>query len=130
MALKPEKVLDPYLPEEQVPEYEYNEVDLAGVAWNYRLFWNNRSERWQIDLWTSDGEKAVYGEKLVPNYPIAWAHTGRNPVGGRVMLWDTGDPDAREQCTYEGLGHRWLLVWAVDDGTDVDTPRPWSITLP
>ena len=109
MTLALDKYLDPVEPAEQVPSYIYEDVDLGGVSWNYRLFWNDRSERWQIDLWTSDLEKEIRGLKLVPNYPIAWANTGRNPVNGFIMLLDTGDPTAADQCTYDGLGWRWKL---------------------
>lgn len=129
MAFVIEKQLDPVEPAEQVPEYEYTDIDLGGESWNYRLFWNDRAERWQIDLENDDG-RAIRGERLVPNYPIGWAHTGRRPSNGYLMLYDTADDDGRTQCTYEGLGNRWQLVWLEDDGTDAANVRPWSISLP
>lgn len=125
-----DRYLDPIEPEEQVPEYVYEDLDLGGVSWNYRLLWNDRAERWQLDVYTSDGEKRINGTRLVPNYALNYAHTGRRPEGGYMVLLDTGDPEAREQCTYDGLGHRWKLCWLVDDGTDVPPVRPWTITVP
>ncbi len=129
MTLVLDKFLDPVDPRDQVPSYVYEDVDLGGVSWNYRLFWNDRSERWQIDIWTSDLAREIYGLKLVPNYAIAWANIGRNPEGGFIMLLDTGDPDAAEQCTYDGLGNRWKLCWITID-EDAEEDRPWSITVP
>lgn len=130
MAFIIDKILDPFEPEEQVPEYIFEDIDLGGVSWNYRLVWNDRAERWTMDIYDSDGTKRVNGKRMVPNYPLFWAQTGRRPEGGYLMLLDTGDPTGREQCTYDGLGHRWQLVWLVDDGTDVAPDRPWSITVP
>jgi hypothetical protein len=139
MALSLEKYLDPVEPEEAVPEYIYEDVDLGGESWNYRLFWNDRSERYQIDIWPTPEEAlaedetdkgGVTGKKLVPNYPIAWANTGRKPPNGSIMLLDTGDPQAREQCTYEGLGHRWKLCWIADDGVAATEDSIYTITVP
>jgi hypothetical protein len=130
MTLVIDTILDPLEPLEQVPEYIFEDIDLGGVSWNYRLRWNDRAERWTIDVYSSDGEKAIYGKRLVPNYPLFWANTGRRPEGGYLMLYDTGDASAAEQCTYDGLGHRWQLVWLVDDGTDAPADRPWTITVP
>jgi hypothetical protein len=139
MAYALESYLDPVEPEEQVPEYILEDVDLGGESWNYRLFWNDRSDRWQIDFWPTLTEElaegvtdkgGVTGKRLVPNYPIGWAHTGRIPPNGFIMLLDTGDSSAAEQCTYEGLGHRWKLCWIADDGVPVVTTNPWTITVP
>ncbi len=130
MTLQINRYLDPVDPDDQVPEYVYEDVDLGGVSWNYRLRWNDRAERWVLDVYNSDGTKAIYGKRLVPNYPFNWAHTGRKPEGGVMMLLDTGDPDATDACTYEGLGNRWKLCWLVDDGEDATAARPWTITVP
>ncbi len=111
-------------------------MDLGGESWNYRIFWNDRSERWQLDIWTSDEDsagnplKSVYGTKMVPNYPLNATHTGRIPEDGFMMLLDTGDPEAREQCTYDGLGFRWRFSWVAWDGLDDPEDRNWSITVP
>jgi hypothetical protein len=130
MAYIIDTILDPLEPIEQVREYVFEDIDLGGVSWNYRLHWNDRAERWHIDVYTSDGTKAIHGKRLVPNFPLFFGNTGRRPEGGFLMLYDTGDVHAREQCTYEGLGHRWQLLWMVSDGED-DTPdRPWAITVP
>lgn len=83
-----------------------------------------------MDVYTSDGTKAIYGKRMVPNYPLFWGNTGRNPEGGYLMLYDTEDPDGTDQCTYDGLGNRWKICWLVDDGTDAATVRPWTITVP
>lgn len=136
MAYVVDRILDPYLPEEQVQEYIFEDVDLGGESWNYRLFWNDRAERWQLDVWTSelgdDGKpaKAVYGTRVVPNWPLNANHTGRIPTGGAMVLLDTGDPAAREQCTYDGLGHRWQLAWLVDDGVEEPDESIYEITVP
>lgn len=130
MTLIIDKVLDPIEPAQQVPEWIFEDVDLGGVSWNYRLYWNDRAERWNIDVYDSEGVKAVRGKRLVPNYPLFWAQTGRRPEGGFLMLLDSGDPDARDQCTYDELGFRWQLIWLVDDGLDTDPVRPWTITVP
>jgi len=130
MTLEIDKYLDPIEPADVVPLYEYEDVDLSGASWNYRLHWNERAERWHIDIWNSDGSKAIYGKRLVPNYPLFWANTGRRPEGGVLMLIDTGDPTGGEQCTYDEIGHRWKLAWVVDDGTESASTDPWTITVP
>ena len=117
MTLSIDKILDPFEPEVQVPEYIFEDVDLGGESWNYRLFWNDRAERWQIDVYNSDGTKRVNGTRLVPNYFLNWRHTGRIPENGGLMLLDNGDPDGGDPCTYDELGFRWTLAWIVDDGT-------------
>jgi hypothetical protein len=129
MALVLEKYLDPVEPDEQVREYIYEDVDLGGVSWNYRLLWNDRSERWQIYVWSSDGEKEINGVKVVPNYLLMQFQTGRRPENGYIMLLDTSDVEARDQCTYDGLGHRWKLCW-VTWTEEAEEDRPWSITVP
>lgn len=135
MAYVVDRILDPYLPGEQVQEYIFEDVDLGGESWNYRVFWNDRAERWQLDIYTSevgdDGKpsKAVYGTRVVPNWPLNANHTGRIPAGGVMVLLDTGDPKARDQCTYEGLGHRWQLAWLIDDGTDEPDESIYVITV-
>lgn len=129
MSWNLDKYLDPVDPAEAVRSYIYEDIDLGGVSWNYRLLWNDRAERWTIDIWTSDDEKAIYGKRLVPNYALFWANTGRRPEGGFIYLLDTGDPDGAEQCTYEGLGNRWKLCWFVDGGADPST-ESYTITVP
>jgi hypothetical protein len=133
MALELEKYLDPVEPVEQVQEYVYEDIDLGGESWNYRILWNDRAERWSIDVYDSeedDDQRRVNGTRLVPNWPINFNHTGRIPTNGFIMLLDAGDPAAAEPCTYEGFGHRWKLCWIADDGVDVEEDRPWSITVP
>jgi hypothetical protein len=131
-----DRILDPYLPEEQVQEYIFEDVDLGGESWNYRLFWNDRAERWQLDVWTSelgdDGKptKAVYGTRAVPAYPLNFNHTGRIPPDGAMVLIDTADPSSRDQCTYDGLGHRWQLAWVIDDGVEEPDESIYVITVP
>ena len=130
MTLQIDKILDPAAPEENSPEMLFEDVDLAGVSWNYRLRWNDRAERWILDVYTSDGTKRINGKRLVPNYLLNQFHTGRRPEGGYMLLLDTGDPDGNEACTFDGLGNRWKLCWLVDDGVDTTPDRPWSITVP
>jgi len=128
MAFIVERELEPIEPAEAVREYTYEDVDLGDESWNYRIWWNDRAERWNIDLWTSDGEKAIIGKRLVPNYPIGWANTGRKPSGGHLFLLDIGDETGDDACTYEGLGHRWRLSWVT--GSPDPSTRPWTITVP
>lgn len=130
MAWIIDKYLDPVEPEETVRSYVYEDIDLGGASWNYKVWWNERAERWSIDIWSSDGTKAIYGKRLVPNWPIFGYNTGRNPENGIIVLYDTGDPAATDQCGYEELGHRWKLCWFVDDGTDAAETVPWSISTP
>lgn len=125
-----DQYLDPVDPVEAVREYIYEDIDLGGDSWNYRIYWNDRAERWVMDVYSSDGNKAVYGKRMVPNYPLFWANTGRRPEGGFIMLYDTGDPKGSEPCSYEGLGNRWKICWLVDDGSEVSSDRPWVITIP
>ncbi len=125
-----DEVIGPDEPEEQAVEWIVEDVDLAGVAWDLRLYWNDRVERWQIDMVEVDGTRAQYGIRMVPDFPLGWFNVGREPEGVILVLLDFGDDEAREQCTFEGLGYRWKLCTLVDDGEPVDDSRPWTITAP
>lgn len=128
MALVMDEIIGPDAPTEAVSEWILEDVDLGGVAWNLRLCWNDRAERWQLDMEQVDGDRAQYGIRMVPNWPLGASNIGRQPEGVLLVLFDFGDDDARDQCTYEGLGHRWKLVTFVDDGVPVETERNWRVT--
>jgi hypothetical protein len=123
-------VLQPDEPVEAHPVWEYDDVELGGVAYHLRMRWNERQERWQLDIEAADSSRAVRGFKMVPNYPLGWRHTGRIPEGGFLMLVDMGDDEARAQCGYEDLGWRFKLLWIDDaDVPAADTDRSWTITV-
>ncbi len=57
------------LPLYQDADYSYT-VSLEGIAYKIRLYFNERVQRWAIDLFYADGTPIVLGESLVRNYPI------------------------------------------------------------
>lgn len=51
------------------PDYRYT-VTLEGIAYMIRLYFNERVQRWAIDLSYADGTPIILGESLVRNYPL------------------------------------------------------------
>lgn len=129
MGLVLDEIIGPDEPGEAVPEWELEDVELNGESWNLRLFWNDRSERWTIDMEKGDETRIQRGIKMVPNFPLGWHNTGREPEGVVLMLVDFGG-EGREACTYEGLGHRWKLCSFTDDGEADTTSSPYTFTVP
>ena len=119
-------IIGPDEPPEPTPEWELQDVELDGEAWNLRLFWNDRAERWQMDMVSADGTRAIYGTRMVPNWPLGWFNTGRAPRDVTLILMDFADDEARDACTYDGMGWRWKLCTLVDDGTPDTTDRNWT----
>ena len=130
MGLVLQDIIGPDAPASQSSEWVIDDVDLGGVAWNLRLFWNDRAERWQIDMEEVDGTRRILGLRMVPNWPLGWFYTGRCPTGVVLVLMDFGDDEARDQCTYDGMGHRWKLCTLVDDGEPVVAEHNWTASVP
>jgi len=77
-----------------------------------------------------DGTRRILGLRMVPNWPLGWFYTGRCPTGVVLVLMDFGDDEARDQCTYDGMGHRWKLCTLVDDGEPVVAEHNWTASVP
>lgn len=122
--------LPPLQPAEAYPKWQFFGVSFGGVDWDYRIVWNDREgvEAWYLYLQRSDkSTPPINGVKLVPLWTLAERYTGRGPSGGTLMLIDRGE-NARDRPTYEGLGHRWILVW-VDDEELADTSSERTYTI-
>lgn len=52
-----------------VPYYTLR-TRLDGRDYNMRFAWNERAERWHLDIMTDTGELLVAGIKLVANWPL------------------------------------------------------------
>lgn len=51
------------------PDYFYV-VSLEDIAYQIRLYYNERIKRWAIDLSYADGTPIIVGQSLVRNYPM------------------------------------------------------------
>ncbi|MGD8501317.1 MAG: hypothetical protein PVJ86_11760 [Phycisphaerales bacterium] len=125
-----DEILSPDEPEEQANEWVLEDVDLEGVAWDLRIYWNDRAERWQLDMEEVDGDRVQRGIRMVPDFPLGYYNTGRQPLNVILVLLDFGDDEARDACTYEGLGYRWKLCVLTDDGTEETEDKGYTITVP
>lgn len=57
------------LPVYQSPNYSYN-ISLEGTAYRLRFTYNERCERWCMDLMLPDGTPLVVGEAISVEYPM------------------------------------------------------------
>lgn len=57
------------IPLYQTPDYRYY-VSLEKVSYQIRFYYNERAERWIVDLSYSSGEPIVLGAALVSQYPM------------------------------------------------------------
>ncbi len=105
--------LPPQTPERVEPRYDYD-VELGGVLYRLELIWRDRTESWYVNLYDSDDEPLILGQRLVVDYPLMASHTGRVPSGGMLILVDTSGDST--EADYEALGRRCELLWLdVDD---------------
>jgi len=123
--------LQPIEPAEPYSKLRYEGVELAGIAYDYQLKWNDRTEAWYLYIQRSDGSTPpVNGVKVVVNFALGQRYTGRGPVDGTLLLIDQGGGNAADRPTFEGLGHRWRLGW-VDDSelTPIDLTPDYTIVM-
>lgn len=97
--------LTPLEPLEQQPGYDY-EVDLSGQLHRIVLRYQERNDRWYLDLYDPQGALLVAGKKLSTDFPIITRYRGSYP-DGELVLVDTDQVFV--ECGFEDLGNR--CVW-------------------
>jgi hypothetical protein len=128
--------LQPLQPPEPYPKWRFEAVDLGGVDYDYEIRWNDRVGAWYLYLQRSDGSTPpVNGVKMVHTWFLAERHVGRAPEGGVLILVDMGagddDKSPADRPTFEGLGHRWILMWAdEEDIPEIDITPVYDVTVP
>lgn len=95
-------------PGELTPHVEQT-TELDGVEFGLRLRWNDREQRWYLDLSDVDGAPILLGVKLVANWSLlrTLADDGRRPRGELVVVDTTGEGDPR----LPDLGRRVRLIY-------------------
>lgn len=65
-------------------------TELEGTSYVFVFRWNEREQRWYLDLRDTDGASIVVGQKIVANWPILRlvVDEGRRPPG-EIIVQDT-----------------------------------------
>ncbi len=94
-----------------VPPHVSVEVTLDGVAYEVRLRWNERGERWFFSLFDAEGQSLAPGRALVLDFPLLGRflrNRSRLPAGQFVAV-DTAD--SGEEAGLDELGTRVQLLY-------------------
>lgn len=91
---------------------------LEGADYFLRMVWNQREEKWYLDLQDEAAEVIVAGVKMVCNIDLlALVTDTRRPAGTLRMVdtlynidEETGGPEPRDP-DLEGFGSRWVLLY-------------------
>jgi len=100
------------LPTQQGVPFYTQRLTLDGRDFNFRFAWNQRLERWYLDIRDGADVPLLVGLKLVTNWPLlqAYHHDERLPPGELVVftsLPDTSPPGYMDL----GIGLRCELVY-------------------
>ena len=100
------------IPTQQGIPFWVQRTTLDGRDYNLRFAWNQREERWYLDLADGDGTAILSGLKLVTNWPLLLAYHAdpRVPPGELIVLTsqaDTSPPGLRDM----GAGLRCELTY-------------------
>jgi hypothetical protein len=83
-------------------------VDLGGTAFDLRLRWNARGQRWVVDLFTTEGAALATGVALCIQKPVwTWLQSAGRPLAELTCV-DT--ENAGTEIGFEDIGSRVVLV--------------------
>lgn len=84
-------------------------TDLDGRQFRLSFAWSFREEAWYLDIASRDGTLLAAGLKLCEGVNVLRRQASSDlPSDPLVLLDMTG---AHEECTYDGLGSRWVLFF-------------------
>ena len=88
-------------------------VNLEGVDYLLRTYWNTRDESWYMDIFTPDKTPIICGLKLVDNYDFTGFYVQDNVPPGMFMLYD--DANSEKSCSRYDLGNNYILIYISSD---------------
>lgn len=84
-------------------------TDLEDIAYVLRLDWNERSERWHLDIFDADETPLKVGLPLNINSDIIGRFADTRLPPGLIMLYDTSGQN--EEAGRDDLGDRCMLLY-------------------
>ncbi len=84
-------------------------TDLDGRQFRLTFAWSLREEAWYLDIASRDGTLLAAGLKLAEGVDVLRREASSDLPTGFLVLGDT--TGAREECTRDGLGSRWVLFY-------------------
>lgn len=84
-------------------------TELDGRAFRLSFAWNLREEAWYLDISARDGTLLAAGLKLAEGVNVLRREASSEMPPGPLVLLDM--TDAREECTRDELGSRWVLFY-------------------
>jgi hypothetical protein len=100
-----------------VPKVSFatNVVPLGGQSYNFTFRFNERSNRWKLDISTAEGEVVRNGLTLIEGtFPLSHMYTPNflHGVIGVIQTQDGTDPAGRDNL---GIGKQYELIYASVD---------------
>ena len=102
----------------QIPVDSENSVftetlNLEGVDYLLRIYWNSRDESWYLDIRLPDDTSIIDGIKMVVNYGLISYWEVENMPPGALILYD--DSNSEIPCGRYDLGERCKLIYITSD---------------
>ncbi len=97
------------LPIEATSDAWEQTTELDGRQFRLSFAWSLREEAWYLDIAARDGTLLCAGLKLAEGVDVLRREASSDAPTGFLVLADT--TDAREECTRDGLGKRWVLFY-------------------
>jgi hypothetical protein len=106
------------IPLRQLPSDSF-ELTLAGSTYKFRNRWNDREQRWRLDIFEQNGTPIVLGLKLVPfvNLTERFADE-RLPTTGHLVVTDTEPITSIRPLAFEDLDDRLKLIFFTNEELD------------
>lgn len=101
------------IPTQQGVPFWMQRTTLDGRDYNLRFAWNQREERWYLDIADGDDTAILTGLKLVTNWPLLRAYHADHRVPPGELAVFTMLPDTSPPGLFDlGVGLRCTLYYA------------------
>lgn len=99
------------IPLRQLPSDSFD-ITIDNKNLKLRNRWNDREERWRLDIFEQDGTPIVLGLKIVPyvNLTDRFADE-RLPTNGHLVVTDTEPPSSLRPLAFDDLDDRLKLIF-------------------
>lgn len=92
--------------------YITQSVNLSGTAFTFRFLWNERDNRWYMDVKTNAGEKTSI--RIIPNDRLLGENSPVTAAGDFMLLSTEINADP-EKMEYADFGNKWKLCWVTEE---------------
>lgn len=105
------------IPTQQGIPFWVQRTTLDGRDYNLRFAWNQREERWYLDINAGDDTPLLVGVKLVTNWPLLLGrHADPRLPDGELMVRTTLRDDSPPGLNDMGFGLRCELLYISPNG--------------